>query len=115
MKLYIDDLRDPVKYLGAVRAEGMVWVKDWWGAKQILHGNHTEITEIHFDHYLGGKHTAGVLFQKVAHKRINGRGYPKLTDIYLHSSDLSIVEGFIDDYADRLAAVGVTLHNNSRG
>lgn len=115
MKLYIDDIRDPVRYLGQERGKEMTWVKEWWEAKRILFGNHTDLTEIHFDHYLGGQRTAGQLFEKVAYKVSGGRGFPMLTDIYLHSSDLSIVTNYIDKWAEKLAAVGVTLHNNSRG
>lgn len=115
MKLFIDDERDPMKYLGPERGHGVVWVKEWWEAKNILKGNQTELTEIHFDHYLGGRHTAGELFEHVAYRLTSGSSYQKLKDIYLHSSDLAIVERYIERWSEKLAAVGVTLHNNSRG
>lgn len=115
MKVFIDDLRDPIRFLGRERGEGMTWVKEWWEAKNLLIGASEDITEIHFDHYLGGKRTAGQLFEMVAYRITSRRKWLNLKDIYLHSSDMAIVEGYIDNWAERLAAVGVTLHNNSRG
>lgn len=115
MKVFIDDLRDPVRFLGKERGEGMTWVKEWWEAKNLLVGASEDITEIHFDHYLGGKRTAGQLFEMVAYRITRRRKWLNLKDIYLHSSDTSIVENYIDNWSERLAEVGVTLHNNSRG
>ena len=115
MKLYIDDMRDPKKELGEERAEGMVWIKEYWAAQTFLLQNEAELTEIHFDHYLDGTHTAGELVMMVTYRRTHNVGFKKLTDIYLHSSDESIVEDLIECVGERLAAVGVTVHNNSRG
>ncbi len=115
MKLYIDDLRDPKEELGEGRAVGMVWIKEYWEAQRFLLENEAELTEIHFDHYLAGTHTGGELVMMVAYRRLMKVAFKKLTDIYLHSSDESIVEDIIEEVGERLAAVGVTVHNNSRG
>lgn len=109
--LYIDDLRDPVRYLGEARAKNMVWVKEWWEAKRLLRDHRATLEEIHFDHYLSGDHTGGELFGMVMHGLADG--YTALKRCYLHSSDSVIVDRLIARYIDVAIAHGVELIANS--
>lgn len=112
MKVYIDDIRDPVKHLTAEQSEGIIWLKEWWEAKNFLYANEAEIEVIHFDHFMGDpRHTGGDLFLMVAYRFERGKMFGKLKKIYLHSSDRSIVDKFMDK-KEMLAEQGVELIKN---
>lgn len=114
IKLYIDDIRDPTKYLTAEQAEGIVWVKTWWDARNFLRDNEAELEVIHFDHYMDEpQHTGGDLFQMMAYRLSSGEEYRRVKQIYLHSSDSTIVEKLME-WKDRLAEHGVELISNSQ-
>jgi hypothetical protein len=108
--LYIDDLRDPVRYLGAERGGQMTWVKDWWEAKGVLRDHATTLEEIHFDHYLGDNHTGGQLFEMIMYRLDR---FPALKRCYLHSSDQVIVNRLIDRHDIKAKAHSVELIANS--
>jgi len=110
--LYIDDLRDPVRYLGEDRGSKMTWTKTWREANRLLKQHEASLEEIHFDHYLEGPdHTGGELFLMVMYRL--GRKYPNLKRCYLHSSDSSIVDELIEDCREKATEYGVELIANS--
>lgn len=110
--LYIDDLRDPVRYLGEERGSQMTWAKTWREANRILKRHEASLEEIHFDHYLDTpNHTGGELFQMTMYRL--GRKYPNLKRCYLHSSDSCIVDELIEDWREKATEHGVELIANS--
>lgn len=113
--LYIDDLRDPVRYLGEDRGSKMTWAKTWREANRILKLHEASLEEIHFDHYLDTRdHTGGDLFQMVMFRlgRLGGK-YANLKRCYLHSSDSCIVDELIEAWREKAAEHGVELIANS--
>lgn len=116
MKVYIDDLRDPNKYLSTELADGIVWIKKWWDARNFLNDNHDKIEVIHFDHYMDERHhTGGDLLEMVYFHKVHGDGdYPALKTVYLHSSDETIVERLIERFKVKFAEHGVEMVNNSQ-
>jgi hypothetical protein len=116
-KVYIDDIRDPARYLNAEQAEGIVWIKEWWEAKRFLIENAATLEVIHFDHYMDEPTLTGKdLFFMVAGDCMWGdkEEWKNLKQIYLHSSDSDMVEEMIEDYQEELAKAGVELINNSQ-
>ena len=110
--LYIDDLRDPVRYLGEGRGSKMTWAKTWREANRLLKEHEASLEEIHFDHYLDTRdHTGGDLFQTVMYRL--GRKYPSLKRCYLHSSDSCIVDELIEGWREKATEHGVELIANS--
>lgn len=116
-KVYIDDIRDPARYLNAEQAEGIVWIKEWWEAKRFLIENAATLEVIHFDHYMDEPTLTGKdLFFMVAGDCMWGdkEEWKNLKQIYLHSSDSDMVEEMIKEYQEVLANAGVELTNNSQ-
>lgn len=117
MNLYIDDIRDPQKYLTPELAEGIVWIKEWWEAKNFLLEHAAEIEVIHFDHYMDEPTLTGTdLLMMVAGDCMWGgkEEWVNLKQIYLHSSDEDRVEELMENYAAPLIKAGVELINNSQ-
>lgn len=118
MKVFIDDIRTPEQVLGEDNAKGFIWIKEAWEAKNFLMKNSEEITEIHFDHYLGDDRiTGGWLFEYIVAPEVifdRRRGWSSLKLISLHSSDGDIVKGYLDEFMDDLQENGVTLVDNSQ-
>lgn len=117
MIVYIDDIRNPAYFLPGVE---VVWLKEWWEARNFLVDHQAEITEIHFDNQMGDidNHTGIELFHMVAFERMwnansEDSEWVNVTKIYLHSSDTDVVENAIDLYGEKLRAVGIELINNS--
>ena len=108
--LYIDDIRDPEQYLSPELVKDIVWIKDWWEAKVFLRDHAATLEVIHFDHYMGGGKVAGDLFSKVAYRAKKGE-YPNLKQIYLHSSDVSVVDHLMEK-KESLAELGIELIKN---
>lgn len=116
-KVYIDDIRDPARYLNAEQAEGIVWIKEWWEAKRFLIENAATIEVIHFDNYMDEPTLTGKdLFFMVAGDCMWGgkEEWVNLKQIYLHSSDSDMVEEMVETYSEELASAGVELINNSQ-
>lgn len=114
MKLYIDDLRDPVRYLTPEQAEGIVWIKDWCAAKKAIHDNAEILTEIHFDHFMPpGNRTGSELFGKVLYNMKRNK-FPNLKKVYVHTSDTEQLANLMLT-KDAWAEYGVELINNSTG
>lgn len=118
MKVFIDDERDPKEVLGENNVENIIWIKDAWEAKNFLLKNESEIEEIHFDHYLGDNIlTGGLLFSDLVAADClydKGRRWNKLKKVYLHSSNMDIVEDFLDIFEEDLKKIGIELINNSQ-
>lgn len=117
MKVYVDDIRDPKNYLTPELAEGIVWLKEAWEARNFLVDNQAEIEVLHLDNYLGDSHITGKdLFFMVAGETMWGgrEEWANLKQIYLHSSDEDIVEELMENYAEPLLKAGVELINNSQ-
>lgn len=117
MKVYIDDIRDPQKYLTPELADGIVWLKEWWEAKRFLIENAAEIEVIHFDHYMDEPTLTGTdLFMMVAGDCMWGdkEHWPNVKTIYLHSSDEDTIEELLENYAEPMRKAGVEVINNSQ-
>lgn len=117
MKVYIDDIRDPQKYLTPEQAEGIVWIKEWWEAKDFLIEHAAEIEVIHFDNYMDEPMFTGTdLFMMVAGDCMWGdkEEWVNLKQIYLHTSDEDIILDLIYKYAADLHVAGVEVINNSQ-
>lgn len=117
MKVYIDDIRDPTRYLNKEQAEDIVWIKEWWEAKQFLVEHAADIEVIHFDHYMDEPTLTGTdLFFMVSGDCMWGdkEEWVNLKQIYLHSSDKDTVEHLVEVYSEELAKAGVELINNSQ-
>ena len=114
MKVYVDDIRNPENHLSTELAQGIHWKKEWWEAKNFIFNNSEEIEAIHLDNFLGDRtHTgADILHMVVRHLK---RGiFPKLKQIYLHSSDEDVVNKLYDCHYERCKEAGVELIKNSR-
>ncbi len=115
MNVYIDDLRDPAKYLSPELAKDIVWIKKWWDAKVFLHDNQDKIEVIHFDHYMDVRdHTGGDLLEMVYFYKTRVDEFPLLKTVYLHSSDKAVVERLIERFKDKFIKYGVEMINNSQ-
>lgn len=121
MKVYIDDIRDPQKYLTPEQAAGIIWIKEWWEARNFLFKNEAQIEEIHFDNYLNDpdNHTGMEIFLMVLFERAWGKGsdseeFVNLKRIYLHSSDNDIITEAMETYADEIEKSGIEVINNSQ-
>lgn len=115
MNVYIDDLRDPAKYLSPELAKDIVWIKKWWDAKVFLHDNQDKIEVIHFDHYMDVRdHTGGDLLEMVYFYKTRGDEFPLLKTVYLHSSDKAVVKRLIERFKDKFIKYGVEMINNSQ-
>ncbi len=116
MKVFIDDIRNPVNHLTPEQSEGIVWLKTWWEAKRFLIENSKEVEVIHFDNYMDEPELTGQdLFYMVAGDSMWGDGskWPKLKQIYLHSSDTDLVNCMLDTCKEQLENVGIELIGNS--
>jgi len=118
IKLWIDDIRDPVRYLTSEQADGIVWIKEWWEAKRFLIDNAANIEVIHFDHCMDEPSLTGTdLFFMIAGECMRGdknNKWPNLKQIYLHSSDSDHVEELMEDHQQDLLKSGIELINNSQ-
>ena len=113
MNVYIDDLRDPAKYLSPELAKDIVWIKKWWDAKNFLFDNHDKIEVIHFDHYMDERHhTGGDLLEMVYFGKLYSDEFPLLKTVYLHSSDETTVERLIERFNVKFIKHGVEMINN---
>ena len=114
MKVYVDDIRNPENHLSTEQAEGIVWIKEWWEAKNFIFHNNEEIEVLHFDNFLGDRtHTGADLLMMVTY-RLKRNAFPKLKQIYLHSSDKDVVEKLYNAQIERCTDAGVELIKNSR-
>lgn len=115
MKVYIDDIRDPHKYLTAEQAEGIVWLKEAWAARNFLIEHQAEIEVLHLDNWLGDDYITGkdIFFMVAGECMWGGREeFANVKQIYLHSSDTDVVDELIEEYAEKLSKVGVELIDN---
>jgi len=115
MKVFIDDIRNPVNHLTPEQSEGIVWLKEWWEAKRFLITNSKEIEVIHFDNYMDEPDLTGKdLFFMVAGDCMWGdkTSWTNLKQIYLHSSDEDLVDELMVECFEELKASGVELIKN---
>lgn len=117
MKVYVDDLRDPKHYLSPELAEGIVWLKEAWEARNFLVEHEAEIEVLHLDNYLDDDYITGKeLFMMVAGETMWGgrEEWANLKQIYLHSSDEDVIEELMENYAEPMRKAGVEVINNSQ-
>lgn len=116
MKVYIDDIRDPSKHLTEEQADGIVWIKDAWEARNFLHNNQEAITVLHLDNFLGDDYITGsdLLYQVVGGRIWDGDEFLNLKQIYLHSSDEDVIDELYNTLHDEFEAAGVELIKNSQ-
>lgn len=119
MKVFIDDKRSPESVLGEEDGKGFIWIKEAWEAKKFLMdvNNEKQITEIHFDHYLGDDRlTGGILFADLVVADILYSGadvWKSLKKMSLHSSDRDIVEEYMEMFEEELREkFSIELINN---
>lgn len=116
MKVFIDDIRNPVNHLTPEQSENIVWLKDWWGSRNYLHEHSKNIEVVHFDNYMDDPELTGKdLFIMVAGDCVWGdksEDWPNLKQIYLHSSDESVVDELMDVWERDLKMAGVELIKN---
>lgn len=55
MVVYVDDIRDPRRFLKPEQCKDVWWVKHWFAAKNFLFKHEAEIEVLHLDHYLGNE------------------------------------------------------------
>lgn len=114
MKVYVDDIRNPEHHLTPEQAEGIVWKKEWWEAKNFIFDNASEIEVVHLDNFLGDRnHTGADILRMITH-RLKRDAFPKLKQIYLHSSDKEVIENLYNTQIERCTNAGVELIKNSR-
>ena len=114
MKVYVDDIRNPENHLSTEQAEGIIWLKEWWEAKNFIFDNSEEVEVIHLDNFLGDRrHTGADILRMVAYRLKRGM-FPKLKQIYLHSSDEEVVNKLYDSHFERCTSDRVELIKNSR-
>lgn len=115
MKVFIDDIRDPNNHLSTEDAEGIIWLKEWWEARNFVLNNSLELEVIHFDNFLGDpQHRTGADILSSVMYRLGRNKFPKLKQIYLHSSDESVVHKLYEQYNERCLANGIELIKNPR-
>lgn len=108
MKLWIDDIRNPERFLGKEKAEGIVWKKEAWSARNYLFKEVNEdIDTLYLDNFLGDRQITGESMLETLAFRL--RKFPKLKKIYLHSSDDRVVDRCIEKYKEKLAEHGIEL------
>lgn len=108
MKLWIDDVRNPERFLGKEKAEGVVWKKEAWSARNYLFKEVSEdIDTLYLDNFLGDRQITGESMLETLVFRL--RKFPKLKKIYLHSSDDRVVDRCIEKYKEKLAEHGIEL------
>ena len=116
-KLFIDDIRNPVNHLSPEQAEGIVWVKTWWEARNTLFKNSQTLEVIHFDNYMDEPELTGKdLLVTVLGDCIWGdksEEWPNLKQIYLHSSDKEFIDEMMELWEKDAKFVGIELIENS--
>lgn len=55
MVVYVDDIRDPRRFLESDQCKDVWWVKHWFAAKNFLFNHEAELEILHLDHYLGNE------------------------------------------------------------
>lgn len=114
MKIFVDDIRNPENHLSTEQCAGIVWLKEWWEAKNFIFQNALEIEVIHFDNFLGDRNHTGADLLRMVTYRLRHNEFPKLKQIYLHSSDKDVVNSLYNSQIERCTAAGVELIKNSR-
>jgi len=115
MKVYVDDIRNPVNHLSTEQSEGIVWLKEWWKAKNFIFDNASEIEVVHLDNFLAGSgaRTGGQILTMMTY-RFKRDMFPNLKQIYLHSSDTDVVDSLYEQNVKKCNDAGVELIKNSR-
>lgn len=115
MKIYVDDIRNPENHLTAEQSSGIVWLKEWWEAKNFIFANSTEVEVLHFDNFLGDRNqrTGGDILSMVVYRLKRGI-FPVLKQIYLHSSDEDVVNKLYEQHIEMCNKYGIELIKNSR-
>jgi hypothetical protein len=109
--LWIDDLRNPEKYLSSDELVGLVWKNEAWSARKYLFTEVlNEIEILYLDNFLGDKSITGEkILSKISFK-VGREGYfENLKTVYLHTSEDSILEKCLDLYTEKLNAAGIEL------
>ncbi|AMM44002.1 hypothetical protein FDG95_gp540 [Pectobacterium phage vB_PcaM_CBB] len=114
MKVYVDDIRNPENHLSAEQAEGIHWKKEWWEAKNFIFDNCEEIETIHLDNFLGDRTHTGADILRMVTRSLKRGTFPKLKQIYLHSSDKEVVNNLYNSQIECCKEAGVELIKNSR-
>lgn len=108
MKLWIDDIRNPERFLGKEKAEGVVWKNEAWSARIYLFKEVNEdIETLYLDNFLGDHQITGESMLGTLAFRI--KKFPKLKQIYLHSSDDRVVARCIEKYKEKFAENDIEL------
>lgn len=108
MKYWIDDQRSPFDRLPEELAKEVIWIKKIREAIKIVYDNPEDITTLYLDYYMddqylfGSEIVFGVLY--------DGREkYKSLKEIYLHSSDETVIEELIEECYEELKKIGIEL------
>lgn len=114
MKVYVDDQRDPDKHLPHNEADGIVLLRCPRQALRCFNEHRHEITDIHLDYYLNDRSINGGDVLRRIHLEVHGtrKPWPKLKNIYLHTSELSIIQRLMDEMESSFSQCGITLINN---
>jgi hypothetical protein len=115
MKVYVDDIRNPANHLSAEQSDGIVWLKEWWEAKNFIFDNASEIEVVHLDNFLSGSggRTGGQILTMMTYRFKRGL-FPNLKQIYLHSSDTDVVDNLYEQNIKKCTDAGIELIKNSR-
>ncbi|SOK59247.1 hypothetical protein [Yersinia phage fHe-Yen9-03] len=115
MKVYVDDIRNPANHLSTEQAEGIIWIKEWWEARNFILKNGLDIEVLHFDNFLGdpNRRTGGDILSSVMYRLKRGK-FPNLKQIYLHSSDKEVIDKLYDSFIEHCNEYGIELIKNSR-
>lgn len=112
-KLWIDDLRDPQRFLKNQPLENVIWISKIRDALDVVLYNDDgiEFDEIFLDHYMDEDHLTGTtllndLFYALKTECIQR---PYLKTIQLHSSENTIVKKALEKYQDGFKELGIEL------
>lgn len=107
MKFWIDDIRDPKDSLGK-KSEEVIWVKEIISAIHQVEDNASEVETLYLDHYMDSDHTFGSELIMIV-LCMGKETFPKLKEIYLHTSETSIIKKLIEKYSGRLNEMDIKL------
>lgn len=87
IKLWVDDLRDPEKFLQDKKyLEGVIWAKTYFTAVEFIKSHEEHINVIHLDNDLGEEKEGKHIFNLVE-TMLNDGKFPNLLEIIVHSSN----------------------------
>lgn len=107
-QLWIDDLRDPMRYLGPA-SKDVMWKCEAWDARGYLFSDEVAsvLEVLYLDNHLDDDDITGEdLLAMVAFRT---EMFPCLKTVYLHSSDNDAVARMLRNYSSMLEEVNIQL------